>query len=389
MSYLTHRAERAVIGALLADPRPPDHLYGLRASDFSSRLHRELYTAVADLSLARPDLTPQHRDQVIAGMLSVPGASVEDLRQLREEAPDFAATAAYAELVRTASIYRDIAGHADDIARNLATADVDDPEADAELLAHNRRLAQALARHAEAFRPVTAPPFDTPDLGYPVEVIVEALAARSERAQLEDQVLADLLRDPEQINTVREFLTDNAFTSPGRRHIYRTMTALAFHDEPVDEVTVAWRVETEQAQARLHGTDVNAPGTTPDESVYPVTDIDTEPTAVHLARLAGTTIVVASAVHAARDLLAAHLKETLPDPAAVAAAVAAQVVQSSRARAGRQRQAAPQQTALAEQQRAGYSTARPPGPLPEADTPQPGVRPDVDPNVTTRPGIRP
>jgi DnaB-like helicase N terminal domain len=61
VSYLTHRAERAVIGALLADPRPPDHLYGLRASDFSSRLHRELYTAVADLSLARPDLTVRMR----------------------------------------------------------------------------------------------------------------------------------------------------------------------------------------------------------------------------------------------------------------------------------------------------------------------------------------
>ena len=221
---------------------------------------------------------------------------------------------------------------------------------DAELLAHNRRLAQVLARQADAFRPVTAPPFDTDDLGYPAEVIVEALAARSERAQLEDQVLADLLRDPEQINTVREFLTDNAFTSSGRRHIYRTMTALAFHGEPVDEVT--------------------------------------EPTAVHLARLAVTTIVVASAVHAARDLLAAHLKDTLPDPAAVAAAVAAQGVRSSRGRACRERQAAPQQTARAEQQRPGCS-ARPPGPLPEADTPQPGVRPDTDPSVTTRPGIRP
>ena len=387
MSYLTHRAERAVIGALLADPRPPDHLYGLRASDFSSRLHRELYTAVADLSLARPDLTPQHRDQVIAGMLPIPGASVEELRQLREDAPDFAATAAYAELVRTASIYRDIAGHADDIARNLATADADDPAADAELLAHNRRLALALARHADAFRPVTAPPFDTPDLGYPAEVIVEALAARSERAQLEDQVLADLLRDPEQINTVREFLTDNAFTSAGRRHIYRTMTALAFHDEPVDEVTVAWRVETEQAQARLHGTDVNAPGTTPDESVYPVTDTDPEPTAVYLARLAATTIVVTSAVHAARDLLAAHLKDTLPDPATVVTSAIAAAARAARTQTRHRQQAAREQVTQVEQHRPGYSTARPPGPLPAADTPQPGLRPDPD--LNPRPGMRP
>jgi replicative DNA helicase len=384
VSYLTHRAERAIIGALLADPRPPDHLYGLRADDFSSRLHRELFTAVADLSLARPDLTPEGRDQVIAGMLSVPGASVEDLRQLREDAPDFAATAAYAELVRTASIYRDVASYADDIARNLATADADDPAADAELLAHNRRLAQALARHAEAFRPVTAPPFDTPDLGYPTEVIVEALTARSERAQLEDQVLADLLRDPEQINTVREFLTDNAFTSSARRHVYRVMTALAFHGEPIDEVTVAWRVETEQAQARLHGTDVNAPGTTPDESVYPVTDVDTEPTAVYLARLAVTTIVVASAVHAARDLLAAHLKDTLPDPATV---VASAVAAAARTQTRHRQQAAREQVTQVERHRPGYSTARPPGPVPATDTPQPGMRPDPD--LNPRPGMRP
>jgi replicative DNA helicase len=388
VSYLTHRAERAVIGALLADPGPPDHTYGLTAADFSSRLHREIYTAVTDLALARPDLAGEQRDQVIAGMLTLPGATLDDLRQLREDAPDHAATAAYAQMVRTAAIYRDIAAHADDIARNLATTEPDDPDADTELLAHNRRLAMALARHAEAFRPVTAPPFDAPDTGYPMGVVVEAPAiARSQRAELEDQVLADLLRDPEQINTLREFLTDNAFTSSGRRHVYRTMASMAFHGEPVDEVTVTWRVEIEQAQARLHGVDVNAPGTTGDESVHPVTDTDTEPTAVYLARLAATTIVVTSAIHAARDLLAAHLKDTLPDPATVVAAAAATAARAARTQALRQRQTTPQQVTSVEPQRPGYSSARPPGPLPATDTPQLGAHPD--PNLTPRPGIRP
>jgi replicative DNA helicase len=387
VSYLTYRAERAVIGALLADPHPDDHHYGLTAADFSSRLHREIYTALTDLALARPDLTGESRDQVIADMLNLPGATLDGLRQLRQDAPDHAATAAYAQMVRTAAIYRDIAGHADDIARNLATTEADDPDADAELLTHNRRLALALARHAEAFRPVTAPPFGTPDLGYPAEVIIEALTARSERAELEDQVLADLLRDPEQINTVRQFLTDNAFTSPGRRHIYRAMTAMAFHGEPIDEVTVTWRVEVEQAQARLHGVDVNAPGTTPDESVYPVTDTDPEPTAVYLARLAATTIVVSSAVHAARDLLAAHLKDTLPDPTAVVASAVAAAARAARTQTRHRQQAAHEPITQVEQHRPRYSTARPPGPLPATDAPQPGTRPEPD--ATPRPGIRP
>jgi len=68
---------------------------------------------------------------------------------------------------------------------------------------HNRRLAQALARHAEAFRPLTAPPLDTPDTTYRSRTTVAAPTGRHERATLEDQVLATCSATPEQINTVR------------------------------------------------------------------------------------------------------------------------------------------------------------------------------------------
>ena len=395
MSYLTHRAERAVVAALLADPDPPFHFYGLTSADFASRLHREVFTAITDLATTHPGLDPVERDQIIAARADLPGAGPADLALLREEATDFQATANYAELVRAAAVYRDVAVYADTMARRLADGQVDD---DPELAEHERKLAAALTRHAGAYAGLTAdsPDVDAlyaagPDAGYPTGTRVEITPARSERAVSEDQVLADLLRDPEQIATVREFLTDNAFTSGQRRHTYRTMVTLAYDGAPVDELTVAWRMETEAAQAALHGVDVNTPGSTPDETAYPITDSDSEPTAVYLTRLAATTSTVTSAVHAGRDLLAAHLRDVLPNPKAVAEAIMAQRADAA-ARATRQgtRQeiqaiAQPGQTSGV---RPGYTSARPPGPLP-ATGPEPQPGPVTGPTPGIQPGVRP
>jgi hypothetical protein len=156
-------------------------------------------------------------------------------------------------------------------------------------------------------------------------------------------------------------------------------------------VTIAWRLETDTAQATLHGLDVNTPGSTPDETPYPVTDTDTEPAAVYLSRLAATTITVTSAIHAGRDLLAAHLRDTLPNPKAVADAILAQRADTPRQAA---RQVTRQETQATTQQvrtsavRPGYISARLPGPLP-ATGPEPQPGPTTDPSPGLQPGVRP
>ena len=341
MSYLTHRAERAVIAALLADPDPPLHFYGLTSEAFSSRLHRELFTTLADLATTHPGLDAADRDQLIAARLDLPGADPAALADWRQDAPDFQATASYAELVRAGAVYREVASYADVLAHKITTGIEDD---DPDLAAHNLKLAEALARHADAFVNITA---DTSlDTGYPINIAVHVDPARSARARLEDQVLADLLRDPEQIDTVREFLTDNAFT----------------------------------------------PGSTPDESVYPITDTDTEPAAVYLARLAATTLTIESAVHAGRDLLAAHLRDTVPNPTAVAEAIIAQRAQAGQVARPATRQGGlrtePLRQVRVDAARPAYTSARPPGPLPATGpTPQPGTTPD--PTISNQPGVRP
>jgi len=122
MSYLTHRAERAVVAALLADPDPPFHFYGLTSADFASRLHREVFTAITDLATTHPGLDPVERDQIIAARADLPGAGPADLALLREEATDFQATANYAELVRAAAVYRDVAVYAASRASDVVLA---------------------------------------------------------------------------------------------------------------------------------------------------------------------------------------------------------------------------------------------------------------------------
>jgi hypothetical protein len=381
MSYLTHRAERAMLGALLADPQPPDHWYGLQAGDFASRLHQAIFTALTQASQSRPGADLPDRDLMIAAIVNAPGGTVEHLGDLRADAPDPEHVRGYADLIHAAAVHRDLARYADTLTRDItAGTETDDPD----LAAHNRRLAEALVRHTRAYTDLTA---DTVDVDYPqpVQVRLQPQAAMSTRADLEDQLLADLLRDPEQILVVAAFLTDNAFSSPQRRHVYRTMVTLAYDGEPVDEVLLTWRVESETARSVYFGIDVNTPGSTPDESPYPTIEVDTEPAPVYLARLATTTVIVPSAVDAARNLLVVHLRETLPDPAAVAID---ELARHNGARPHTSAQPTPSAVPRPDiRQIPGYTTAQRPGPLPPSDSPQPGRHPE--PSPTINPGIRP
>ncbi|NLT53999.1 MAG: hypothetical protein GXX79_05405, partial [Actinomycetales bacterium] len=267
MSYLTDRAERAVLAALLGDPDPPLHLYGLQAKDFASPLHRQVFTVLADLVTAHPGQDLTERDQLIAARLDPSALTTTDLGMLRSH-PGHCPPDSYAQIVRAAALYRDLAHQAQATAERATVT----PSADPVLADHEHKLAAALQRHAHAFAAL-----HTADVAHSVDIDVTTPVPDSTRAALEDQVLAHLLYDPDQIPTLREFLTDNAFTAAMRRHVYRTMVTMDTDGEPIDEITLTWQVEVDLAHARVHGIDINAPGSTPDESVYPTTETDPAP----------------------------------------------------------------------------------------------------------------
>ena len=378
MSYLTERAERAVLAALLGDPDPPLHMYGLHAEDFTSDLHRQVFTILTDLATTRP-VPMVERDQLIAARLDPPTLTAADLGELRSH-PGTCPPEAYAQIVRAAALYRDLTHQAKASAHRATIG----PAADPILADHEHKLAAALRRHAHAFAALL-----TADVTHPVDV--EITTTDPGRAALEDQVLAHLLSGPDQIPVLRGFLTDNAFTAAMRRHVYRTMVTMDADGEPIDEITLAWQVEVDLAHARVHGIDVNAPGSTPDESVYPTSDADPAPSpTAYVVRLVTTEITTESAVHAGRELLARHLHDVLPNPAATAQAILTHrnhavspmpSTQPSKITTGVE---SPRPTAPAP----GRADVRPPEPMPATGPePQPGTA--STPTPSTQPGVRP
>jgi len=381
VTTLNERAEHAVLAALLADPAPPLHLYGLAAGDFTDPTHQAVFAALDTIAFTHPDLAPEQRDTLIAEHVGDPEATARALAAWRLQAPDGARTAQYAEYVRAGAIYRDMAAAADRAAAAVAArSGPNDPY----LAQHQQLLAQTLGRHAAAYTAVTS---GAPD---PVEA-GSVPPEPSRRAVLEDQVLAGLVAEPDQITVVAAFLTDNAFTSSQRRHVYRTMVTMDYDGDGIDDLTLAWRVELEAAHAEIYGIDVLAPGTTLDEEVYPVIDADYESPATYLERLAVTAVVAETVVHAARDLLVEHLHTVLPDPATL------DIDQVTRPDTMHTpgtptteitiRPTAPVVAEVeAETEPVRFTNAHVPGPSPYSTTPQPGHL-EQDPTIT--PGVRP
>ncbi len=87
MSHLTHRAEQALLGALLALPElPPDLMAGLRSDDFGHRGHQQVFSAVLELREQQPWLKGDDRLTAVAARVSSPGADRQWLEELRDRA---------------------------------------------------------------------------------------------------------------------------------------------------------------------------------------------------------------------------------------------------------------------------------------------------------------
>lgn len=215
MTYMTGlslavRAERALVGALLAEPDRFAEVSHVRAGDFADPSLGAVFTAIAvDAGGGQPPTQ----------ML---GFDAENLRGLAQACPEPGDAAVYARMVTEAGLRRELAGHSDRLSRLSAMS----PGADGE---HLGLLSQAVKRQGQVAE----------RLDEPSRTAGPATSAKLDR---EDLILADLLQHREMIGYVHDLLRPEFFTAGDRRDVYQAMISVAGRGEPLGELTVAWEM---------------------------------------------------------------------------------------------------------------------------------------------------
>jgi len=250
MSDLTTSAERALLGALLTDPAQLDELRYVRTADFETELHREIYAAIQRAHSDAPSLSGAAFADRVAGYLPTIDHvwELDELHALALNCPDPDHAPTYARMVQEAGFRRDLAEHAERIG-TIAQAGTE-PEVISEHLA---LLSEALSTHATRFGPMA-------ELAHISDVaagraMVDIDQTDPERLARQDQVLADLMRHPEDIREVSTWLGSDNFAAGPRREVYETIVNIDSLDEPVDEITVAWNLARRAAAYDALGTD--------------------------------------------------------------------------------------------------------------------------------------
>lgn len=250
MPELINSTERALLGALLTDPAQLDELRYVRAEDFESQRHREIYTAIQDVHSAAPNVSgAAFADSVASRLPTVDYVwEVDELHALALNCPDPDHAPTYARMIQEAGFRRELAEHAERIGA-IAQAGTE-PQVISEHLA---LLSEALGTHATRFGPMA-------ELAHISDVAagraaVEIDQTEPERLARQDQVLADLMRHPEDIREVSTWLGADRFAAGPRREVYETIIYIDGVDEPVDEITVAWNLARRAAAYDALGTD--------------------------------------------------------------------------------------------------------------------------------------
>ncbi|MFG1928933.1 DnaB-like helicase N-terminal domain-containing protein [Cryptosporangium sp. NPDC048952] len=269
MSYLTLRAEQALLGALVADQDPPEQLRTLEATDFGGREHRVLYTDIMTVRRDAPTLRGEALIDAVARYSGGSGEVAWYLRGLRDQCPDPQHVLSYAQLVQASAFRRDAAAHADRIMAEAARA----PRRDSTKYAE--RLATALEAQARRFEALTT--VDRTEIRIALGAPPVPEQHSDPRARREDELLADLMQNPRQARDLAGFLPAESFTDPQREEVYRTVLVLAADGDPIDEVIVGWQMAKLRAIASSYGADI-------DDRPPPI-----EPDDVYLSRLAAMT----------------------------------------------------------------------------------------------------
>ncbi|GAA2046422.1 hypothetical protein GCM10009839_58440 [Catenulispora yoronensis] len=249
MSDITMSTERALLGALLTDPAQLDELRYVRTEDFELQRHRDIYAAIQDVHAAAPSLTGvAFADHVATRLPAMDFAWEFELHTLALNTPDPDHAPTYARMVQEAAFRRDLAEHAERIGA-IAQAGTEP----AVISEHLALLSEALGTHATRFGPMA-------ELAHISDIAsgraaVEIDQTEPERLARQDQVLADLMRHPEDIREVSTWLGSDRFAAGPRREVYETIVYIDSLDEPVDEITVAWNLARRAAAYDALGTD--------------------------------------------------------------------------------------------------------------------------------------
>jgi hypothetical protein len=204
-------------------------------------------------------------------------------------------------MIQVAAFRRDMAREGERIA--VAAAAAGNGRVGADL----SRLVDALARQSQVYAALTSvDDGHTLDLAPVSPVITVNTDTPAGRAEREDQILADLLRHPEQARDLARLVPVETFTSGQRREIYETMISLAEAGDPIDEIIVAWELERLRATATLFGQRSAEPEQLP------------EPDVVFLARLAVTTVAAGTAITIGHQLVSEDVRVGLAASTAVA-----------------------------------------------------------------------
>ncbi len=248
-----------------------------------------------------------------------------------------------------------------------ATATATDPQSATQLVTEPDSTADSVPDSVRA--PETTSPSGSPE---------------RERSYLEDLLLADLLRNPDQSDALATFLPDSTFTDGQRREIYQTILTTAHAGQPIDDVIIAWQVELLRATTRLTADGPGDPQL-PATPAY-VPGAGAEPDLVYLNRLAGTDSP-RSAIEIGRRLLTddmtallhanvsriAHTPTPTATPTTEASATRTQETRTQDAQpAPRPLPSGPARTGPAPLN----PSLRPPGPEAPATAPRPTPRPE-------------
>lgn len=281
---LTHRAEQALLGALIDGPGQLAEVPGLQAADFADARHQAVFAALSQIHAETPRTRGAELAELITARAMDPGIDVQYVTRLRQSHPDGHAAAVYGRMVHEAAFRRALAGHAERLNQSVTAS----PGADRDQRDHMLRLSAALEAHGRDFGAWPGADNSTPpaDPGTP--------------AHREEQILADLLQHPETIRETAAWLDPELFTAPGRRIVYEALIAVDGYGDPVTELTVSWEVSHRIALNRA----LNSGGDSG-------TGYDREPGPGYVTRLAETTVQPGNAALIGRDLLAEHARTEL------------------------------------------------------------------------------
>jgi hypothetical protein len=282
---LTARAERALLGAMIAEPRLARQLGYLRPSDFGDDWHRAVYAAILAASRDHPPV-PEGWSEAIIRASGPAAVTKQELDALVRECPDPRHGAAYGTMVIQAGAVEVLREQAKELAaraRQVTNAarhaghGLNAAGVEAEIAAsHLGKVAAAITKHADNLGPRTIH-----------AAVQEGPGHVAEEEQREELVLAALLKPGHAcVRAIVAGISSDAFRDRYRRAVFSVLTDMHRTRRPVDPLTVDWELASSGLPV-YQGTNAGADGL--DEETY-------------ATRLARAEVAQDQAIKAAREL---------------------------------------------------------------------------------------